>query len=323
VGDTELMTGAGLSEFPPCMHRLMLDDKVRVDAFADALARVIRPGDTVVDVGTGTGVLAFLAKKAGAKRVLAIDRSPMVRWARRARPCDFDLRGIEFLQLDAQRDKLPRVRADVIVSELLGSFGLGEEIVATVSRVRDALLAPGGRVVPGPLSLHLVPVSVASLQRDIDAWHRPVRGIDFGPLRPLALNAVYLIPSDTRVRVLGEPGTVARTDLRVARHAPRGGDLSMRITKRGALHGVAGYFHTELAPGVTLSNAPWLPATHWGQVFLPIDGPIAALPGDRLDLAFRTRHGDDAQRWSWRGTLRRRRRVLHRFAFSAVSEFAD
>mgnify|MGYP006317027487 CR=1 FL=1 len=68
MGDTELMTGAGLAEFPPSMHRLMLDDEVRIDAFASALAKVIRPGDTVVDVGTGTGVLAFLAKKAGAKR---------------------------------------------------------------------------------------------------------------------------------------------------------------------------------------------------------------------------------------------------------------
>ena len=42
-----------------------------------------------------------------------------------------------------------------------------------------------------------------------------------------------------------------------------------------------------------------------------------------LKLAFRSRHGGDSQRWSWRGVVRRGRRVLHRFAFSAVSEFAD
>ncbi|WP_062306302.1 50S ribosomal protein L11 methyltransferase [Alicyclobacillus sendaiensis] len=44
---------------------------------AEILADVVRPGMRVVDVGTGTGVLAIAAALAGAERVVAIDLDPV------------------------------------------------------------------------------------------------------------------------------------------------------------------------------------------------------------------------------------------------------
>lgn len=42
----------------------------------DTLSALVGPGDSFLDVGTGTGVLAILAKKLGAGRVQAIDNDP-------------------------------------------------------------------------------------------------------------------------------------------------------------------------------------------------------------------------------------------------------
>ena len=39
----------------------MLADRVRTDSYAAALERTVRPGCVVLDVGTGTGMLAMLA----------------------------------------------------------------------------------------------------------------------------------------------------------------------------------------------------------------------------------------------------------------------
>lgn len=50
-----------------------LIDRERTNAFASAIRNTVRPGDVVVDMGTGSGVLAMLAAKAGASRVYAVE----------------------------------------------------------------------------------------------------------------------------------------------------------------------------------------------------------------------------------------------------------
>jgi protein arginine N-methyltransferase 1 len=57
------------------LQRWMVSDKRRTDAFAAAIAETVKPGDIVIDVGTGTGILAMLAARAGASQVHAVDRA--------------------------------------------------------------------------------------------------------------------------------------------------------------------------------------------------------------------------------------------------------
>ena len=72
--------GLAISSFD--FHHSMLADELRTTSFLSAIKSSVKPGDVVVDIGTGTGVLSVFAAKAGASRVYAIEREPIIEVAR-------------------------------------------------------------------------------------------------------------------------------------------------------------------------------------------------------------------------------------------------
>ena len=60
----------------------MLADKPRMEFYRAAIQRHIQPGARVIDLGTGTGILAALASRRGAAKVYAIDHSSILETAR-------------------------------------------------------------------------------------------------------------------------------------------------------------------------------------------------------------------------------------------------
>ena len=59
-------------------HYDMLADGVRMTAYAEAIRRTVRPGDRVLDLGAGLGILGFMALKAGAAHVYAVEKSDSI-----------------------------------------------------------------------------------------------------------------------------------------------------------------------------------------------------------------------------------------------------
>ncbi len=59
-------------------HHEFIRDSARVDAFKNAIEKSKPQGKTVLDIGTGSGLLAIMAAKAGAKKVIAIEKDPMM-----------------------------------------------------------------------------------------------------------------------------------------------------------------------------------------------------------------------------------------------------
>ena len=84
-------------------HRDMLADRHRVESFWRVLSEAVCPDDIVVDIGTGTGLLALMALRAGASRIYAIERGDIIELARDiARRNGLDDR-IEFVRGDSRQ----------------------------------------------------------------------------------------------------------------------------------------------------------------------------------------------------------------------------
>ena len=57
------------------VHRTMIRDRVRTEAFRHAVHSVVHPGDIVLDVGAGSGILSLFAAQAEAARVYAVEQT--------------------------------------------------------------------------------------------------------------------------------------------------------------------------------------------------------------------------------------------------------
>ena len=129
------------------VHRTMICDRVRTGAFRRAIESVVRPGDIVLDVGVGSGILSVFAARAGAARVYAVERTSAAVLARELAAANGVAEVVRVIHGDVTDVELPE-RVDVIVSEWLGGFGIDEGMLVPVIVARDRWLKPGGVMIP-------------------------------------------------------------------------------------------------------------------------------------------------------------------------------
>lgn len=272
----------------------MLRDRRRTEAFLRAIAAGVNPGDVVVDIGCGTGILSFFSCLAGAERVYAVEQGPILRVAQELCTANgFDGR-VEFVDGWSTEVDLP-APVDVIVSETIGNAGLEEGIVRSVSDARARYLKPGGRVIPESVTVMAAPVEVPFDAAEIAHWGGKTFALDFSPLRAIAarqLWATELSPA----HLLAEPVSLGTT---LMSHAdqPSLSPARARASKPGSVHGIGVWFRAYLGWDVAIDNRPGDGSASWSQVFLPLEDPIAVSAGEEIDIAVQA--NATGTRWSW------------------------
>jgi len=308
----------------PSIHRVMIGDRVRTDAFQQALQAQVEAGDVVVDVGAGTGVLSLFAAQAGAERVYAIERSRLAKHAAALIEHNGADDRIEVLcgeaaELCAERE----LQCDVLVSEWLGQFVLLEGMFGAVAAARDAWLKPGGTLIPAGFELFLAPLGAgragsATLEPYTPAyWSQADYGVEFDPLLAVELEVLHRsVPSPiTGDRLLAPPQSAHVVDCHKASLDDLyfKTELTFRTTRAGTLAGFVGHFTSDLGAGVILDTSPESPQTHWEQHLFFLR-PVRLEEGAELTLRFEARRvkGQDHTpifelEWEGPGGLRERR----------------
>ena len=148
-------------------HELLLNDTPRMRAYRDAIFESVKPGDVVVDVGTGTGVLALWALQAGAKHVHAIEfNGNILRQAKDLLTANGYGDRCTFYQALSYDVTLPE-RCDVMISEIIGNIGDNEDFLAILKDARARFLKLDGRMVPKSNTSHLTPVESLRVHEQI------------------------------------------------------------------------------------------------------------------------------------------------------------
>ena len=276
-------------------HHSMLADSVRTSSFLSAIMRTVRPGDVVVDIGSGTGVLSLFAAMAGASRVYAIEREPVIEVAREIAVLNGFSARITFIAGSSHQVEIPE-RADVLVTETIGNLGFDEGIVAWVADAKKRFLKPDAQIVPGRLDTIASLVSVPRDFTTIQEWSNPLHTLDFSPLARVARNSLAWTELSPAA-IVTEPAVVLTTDFS-ENPGPLAGRVSEEVIKDAFVHGIGVWFRSDLTPGVTITNAPPNQVPSWEQGYLPIDEPFKVSAGDRVE--FEVSSSDSGAEWTWR-----------------------
>jgi type I protein arginine methyltransferase len=277
-------------------HRQYLADPHRLAAFERAIAATVKPGDVVIDLGAGTGILGLFACRAGAARVYAIDDGSIIGLARELGRANGFSDRIVFVKGLSSRIALPE-KADAAVSDQIGRFGFEAGVWEYFTDLRARLLKPRASTVPRRIELWMSPVEAPALFEQVEFWSKSPAGFDVSPARALAVNTGYPARLDSE-QLLAEPVCLTELDLSEPEPPSIGVEAELSVRRPGTLHGLGGWFRAELAPGIYMSNAPGDAARiDRRNVFLPLDRATAVEAGDRLRVRLRILPSEVMLRW--------------------------
>ncbi|TNF29394.1 MAG: methyltransferase domain-containing protein [Deltaproteobacteria bacterium] len=279
-------------------HRRMIGDPHRVDAYERALRALVAPGDVVLDVGAGTGLLSLLAARRGA-RVHAVESMPIAGVIERLANDNGLAASLAIHRIDV-RELVLDGPVDVVVSDFMGRF-VADDFMLEAMRAALRWLKPGGHVIPEAIDLRLAPVELHHLPA-LDVFEAPIAGLDLSALAAVARSSTYPIVLD--------PAAVLAPDASHAVVRPGDGLAAFAgahvftVTRAGRLRGLAGWFEARLAPGVVLATGPGV-ESHWDQLLFPLPATRVEA-GDVVAVRLWIDDADpDAWLWRWEGEIRR------------------
>ncbi|MDE1147569.1 MAG: tetratricopeptide repeat protein [Azospirillaceae bacterium] len=293
--EAELQLNKLRTALTPRWHVPMMNDAARNRAYEAAIRAAVRPGDLVLEIGTGSGILAMMAARAGAAHVYTCEANPAVAEVARgiiaangyadrvtviAKPSTALAAGVD----------LPRP-ADLLLSEILSSDLLSERVLPTVRDAKDRLLATDARMIPQAGGVRALLADSPVLERTF--FVDEAAGFDLSDFNRLAPRAVRL-ERVVDFTALSEPFQAVAVDLTDPQPGrPWRGGLSLPVIRDGRAVGLLQWIWLKLWDGVEFENSPLTPtdASGWQVgLYLP-RRPMELMAGDTVDVqAFHDGH---------------------------------
>jgi predicted RNA methylase len=283
--DIDFMLRLQFSSIAPAWHIPMVNDEERNQAYDRALRRAVKPGDLVLEIGTGSGLVAMMAARAGAEKVVTCEVLPlMADLAREVIHKNGLSERITVLtkkstQLQVGTD-LPEP-ADVFVSELINIGMLSPNMVPVLQHARETLLKPDARIIPAAAIVYGALIEAPQLARINPV--RQMSGFDLSPLDKLRSPGYAQIDmAADLVRQISQPFKALEFDFRTNMPERDARILQVTATSAGIAHGIAFWFDLLMDEEVVYSSASTTRTNHWKQAAEFFPQPMAARPGDRF-----------------------------------------
>jgi hypothetical protein len=266
-----------------------LRDLERTRPLLAAIARTVRPGDTVVDAGTGSGILALAAARAGALRVFAIEIDPLLAACAETTAAQNGVADrITVIHGNALGVPLPGP-VDVVIAELIDT-GLLDELQVPVLNDFHArgVIGPQTRLIPERYVTFIELVSIDNVF------------YDFTIVAPVHDWPIFQAVGESWHPIAVRPLTARRQVIAVEFRQPAAPrverDLTLVATADGLANGVRLSGVISVAPGISLGPTVAMN----GDTILLLPEPVPLRAGELLPCRVSFAMGGGLGTFAWR-----------------------
>jgi type III protein arginine methyltransferase len=282
----------------PLWHFAMMRDEPRNAAYQAAIERAVKPGMRVLDIGSGSGLLAMMAARAGAAHVVTCEVDPAIAAVTEQIVAANGFGDVIAVlnrhssTLDVDADLGGPV--DCIISEIIGKDLVCEKVLPSLADARRRFLKPGGTMIP----------ATGEIRVALAWWEGYTRipaqadqcGFDLSAFNQLLPPRWSINVGDRRLTVRSTDQALMRFDLTTTTVPDRHAALTLESVG-GPVNGVIQWIALDLDGHHRFENPPEHGAiSSWACIFYPFPAPLESGAGQPVPIGGRV-VGDMLRIW--------------------------
>jgi len=272
----------------PLWHFAIVNDEERNSLYGEALKRFVTKDSRVFEIGTGTGILAMLAARAGAKEVITCEKETLVaEAAREIIECNGFKNKIRVVSKELESVELGKdlsEKADLLVSEIVDNGLLGERVIPLIKYAKKKLLKRDARIVPGQVAARgaLVDANSALKKYQIDS----VCGFDLSPFRRFYPPTVPMGKISVEEHILSDPVELLHLDFQAGPVTEKSRRfMEIVVGEDGSAVGLLQWIRLRFDHDLVLENHPGAPSKTWSPVCHLFPEPVPVKKGDLFRIS--------------------------------------
>jgi tetratricopeptide (TPR) repeat protein len=273
------------SAIVPQWHFAMLNDSVRNDAYEAAIRRAV-PGKRVLEIGTGAGLLAMMAARAGAAAVDSCEAVGVI--AREATSIIARNGFADRIQVIPKHStgivvgRDMQARADVLITETFSSNLLDEAILPALEHARRNLLTEKATIVPKAASAMGFLIGGEAVGGMLSAGQ--IKGFDLSSFNAFAPPRLVVSLDSVAFKTLSADIELLRFDLAQGEFQMGGREVAVPVIRTGLCYGVAQWIRIDLDDAIQVANHPGKQgrSSHWPNIIYRFPSPLPVSAGEMV-----------------------------------------
>jgi len=255
------------------VHEELLKDEIRTKTFRNAIInnRHLFKDKIVLDIGCGVGTFSLFAAKAGARMVIAVEKSNVIEYAKRIIRANRYDKIIRVIKGKIEDIELPDgiEKVDIIIAEWMGYCLFYDSIIQSVIYARDKFLKPDGIIFPDRATMYMVGIEDRDYKDDKVEWWSNVYGYNMGCLKNYVMREPLVDTVDKR-QICTDHYPLKTFDLKTMSINDINIDTKFRLhaLRDDYIHAFVTYFLVEFTAcpqKIVINTAPGAGYTHWKQ----------------------------------------------------------